>query len=79
MMRIPPFPKPITGDDRNSKARMRTYYKKAFKRREYLERLGWQRLSRQNEKKDLRFCTDHGLEEITKYVSVVLMMERRNP
>ena len=68
LMCVPPFPPPI--DNNASKPRQRTYAKKAFKQREYLERLGWQRLSKENEKGDLRFCINHGLEEIIKYVPV---------
>ena len=68
MMTIPAFPPPINNNA--SENRKKTYAKKAFKRREYLERLGWSRLSKENEKGDLRFCVNHGLEEITKYVPV---------
>ena len=70
LKRVPTFPKPIIGDNRSSKAKMKTRAKKVFIRREFLERLGLQRVSKENETKDVRYCTAHVLEEITKSIQV---------
>jgi len=69
---VPNFPKPLD-DDNASDNRRRTHAKKAFKRREYLERLGLQRFSKENESNDLRYCTAHVVEEITKSIQVRLL------
>jgi len=69
---VPKFPKPLD-DDNASDNRRRTHAKKAFIRREYLERLGLQRFSKENESNDLRYCTTHVVEQITKSIQVRLL------